>query len=428
MVVLTVPYATVSVCICVCVRVCHVSAHMLSSVCVHVLCICPCAACVCVCVQSAVLHATGGAPSRVADAVHISTPWKALLSDPVLVASLGLSPPLVEYVRAQFSSKLAYAMAPTLCQLFEVTFDPPNVGDPLEVHFTQTHYTTVLNNAPQTVTHVSFAVGDETHTRMRTVFWEAMEAAMRVHLSIKALDADENGEATCWICASSYRIGATTMWVDLTGCCRQALCIDCLATHLSLPSKGSFKLWPGCPFCNAVLGPEVLRRVDTHGCPRPVDATDEQNAILETYTFLQTHVAGHAVGAVPDSMRKGWLFSRCLDCGWTIPTKMNCARDRDDLPTACGSCLPKGDLKQCPKCRIMIERIDGCNNVDCYCGQAICWLCGSGLPVSHDREHFSTSGFYGDDCILTCGRKVVVASQKEGRAARQQGRRRPHRR
>lgn len=33
-------------------------------------------------------------------------------------------------------------------------------------------------------------------------------------------------------------------------------------------------------------------------------------------------------------------------------------------------------LKPCPACRVMIERSDGCNRVDClYCEASFCWMC-----------------------------------------------------
>jgi len=38
----------------------------------------------------------------------------------------------------------------------------------------------------------------------------------------------------------------------------------------------------------------------------------------------------------------------------------------------------KGDSinrKCCPKCKVGIEKIDGCNHMSCNCGAHICWVC-----------------------------------------------------
>ncbi|KAF9598768.1 hypothetical protein IFM89_031436 [Coptis chinensis] len=48
-------------------------------------------------------------------------------------------------------------------------------------------------------------------------------------------------------------------------------------------------------------------------------------------------------------------------------------------------CKGKEDVKCCPVCGYMIEKVDGCNHIECKCGNHICWVC---------LEYFSSS----EDC------------------------------
>ncbi|KAM5577142.1 ATP-dependent RNA helicase DEAH12, chloroplastic-like [Rosa sericea] len=38
-------------------------------------------------------------------------------------------------------------------------------------------------------------------------------------------------------------------------------------------------------------------------------------------------------------------------------------------------CKGKEHVKSCPVCRYTIEKIDGCNHIECRCGKHICWVC-----------------------------------------------------
>ncbi|KAF8404659.1 hypothetical protein HHK36_009547 [Tetracentron sinense] len=38
-------------------------------------------------------------------------------------------------------------------------------------------------------------------------------------------------------------------------------------------------------------------------------------------------------------------------------------------------CKGKEQVKSCPVCGYMIEKVDGCNHIECKCGKHICWVC-----------------------------------------------------
>ena len=50
----------------------------------------------------------------------------------------------------------------------------------------------------------------------------------------------------------------------------------------------------------------------------------------------------------------------------------------------------ESNSKKCPHCSTSIEKIDGCNKMQCYkCGKNFCWLCGKGLTTANPYEHFN---------------------------------------
>lgn len=56
--------------------------------------------------------------------------------------------------------------------------------------------------------------------------------------------------------------------------------------------------------------------------------------------------------------------------------------------------------RECPTCGVMINKISGCNHVECICGSHICWLCGLKFKYSeiylHIQNHKSTYQQYYD--------------------------------
>ena len=49
----------------------------------------------------------------------------------------------------------------------------------------------------------------------------------------------------------------------------------------------------------------------------------------------------------------------------------------------------KSPIKNCPWCKVRIEKVSGCNKMTCRCGQSFCWICGSRIS---GYDHFSQGG------------------------------------
>ena len=46
-------------------------------------------------------------------------------------------------------------------------------------------------------------------------------------------------------------------------------------------------------------------------------------------------------------------------------------------------------VKKCPSCKVLIEKIDGCNHVSCKCGAHICWWCMGVFGADKIYEHMN---------------------------------------
>ncbi|KAI1302521.1 hypothetical protein F5Y03DRAFT_361785 [Xylaria venustula] len=80
------------------------------------------------------------------------------------------------------------------------------------------------------------------------------------------------------------------------------------------------------------------------------------------------------------------LVAICTSCHAQHET-MSCADYRDDSSGGreANERLKKEiGIKDCPKCKTPLEKIDGCNHMMCRCGAHICWVCLRVFGLSHD--------------------------------------------
>ena len=350
-----------------------------------------------------VLYGNGGVmPQLMDDTVDAPLPWKTILGQPTIAASLGLNPAVTDYIVAASGVKLSYTIATDLHPRFAAPFDVPDAGTRVALPCATVNHVSRMQDAPVHVAQVEFALHDATHQSLRESLWASLESLTRLRFRLPDIGADDSGEACCWICCTSARVGDVGTWVDLP-CCRQALCVTCLGAHVALPATSGLplKLYPACPFCNAALS----------------DATLERAGLQTRYAFLRANLTTRPE---PDTR---YVYSLCRDCNRAIPTPAVCAVGdaANALPAQCTDCIapPEEDgTKPCPSCGVLISRIDGCNNVQCtlcrkvraclkacLCvracvprAQSMCWLCGQAV-VDHDEEHF-VDGYFGDTCIV----------------------------
>ncbi|KAF5936912.1 hypothetical protein HYC85_024418 [Camellia sinensis] len=69
----------------------------------------------------------------------------------------------------------------------------------------------------------------------------------------------------------------------------------------------------------------------------------------------------------------------CTGCHLEYHPFMSCERYKEFKEDPDSSlkewCQGKEHVKSCPVCGYMIEKVDGCNHIECRCGKHICWVC-----------------------------------------------------
>ncbi|KAJ4848948.1 hypothetical protein Tsubulata_034184 [Turnera subulata] len=78
----------------------------------------------------------------------------------------------------------------------------------------------------------------------------------------------------------------------------------------------------------------------------------------------------------------------CTRCHLESHPFVSCERYRefkDDPDSSLREwCKGKEHVKSCPVCRYMIEKVEGCNHIECRCGRHICWVCLESFYSSDD--------------------------------------------
>ncbi|XP_051140404.1 ATP-dependent RNA helicase DEAH12, chloroplastic-like [Andrographis paniculata] len=69
----------------------------------------------------------------------------------------------------------------------------------------------------------------------------------------------------------------------------------------------------------------------------------------------------------------------CTRCHLEYHPDLSCEKYReykDDPDSSLKEwCMGKEHVKVCPSCGLTIEKIDGCNHIECLCGRHVCWVC-----------------------------------------------------
>ena len=357
----------------------------------------------------------GGAESEAAlDTYDLHVSWKTLLKIGDISAHLGLNPHVVDLLldeKLKLGKKLKFSVASELLKRFKTPFIPSDENTVWNIEVKErfrTHRYGVKVKGSFQLTPNS-----NEFRFIRESLWRGLEKYMRVKLSITAVD-DKDAMATCWICTEQHRVGARDVWVDLTDCCSQALCVKCFdrCTRLDELPLG---LFPRCPFCACALNLHALDRY------QETTVSGEIQTRGKLLAWMQAHVRlddGDGSFCAPESvvaaLNKSHYFSPCKSCGCAIAVRRQCVAGTTDLPDTCSVCVAARplDVKMCPQCSTKIERIGSFNDVACVCGQHFCYVCGAAVE-DRDPEHY-VYGYYAQRCVFM--RTVQKVISKSGRA------------
>jgi len=190
--------------------------------------------------------------------------------------------------------------------------------------------------------------------------------AEQLYLGRGALDPVE-----CASCFEFLHVSYTTRLM-----CDHSYCWPCLSTFSETSiQSGSY---PVCcsekiplPLLASFLGPKDLKLAD--------------RMTKDHYRDLG-YCAVPSCSAVLPPQRIGSRVGRCNECGARTCVKCKrldhgskrCSRDIDTARVL--KLARRNRWKQCPRCRVLIERSEGCSHMLCTaCNQEFCFTCGNSL-------------------------------------------------
>lgn len=217
--------------------------------------------------------------------------------------------------------------------------------------------------------------------------WSNEQANTHVH------ESDVEAEY-CQICGEELDGGHIAVFLN----CGHTFCRDCLNQCFSvgLSNKQSFP-----PRCCSVEG------IDINSVLGFLD-----EAIFERYTLVEeeygtrnpTYCANYNCSHLfsPTRLSKSaGKYILCYECNQETCTE--CKQGRSQHTTLqgnkdiCPEIISKEDKeladqkkwKQCPGCRILVEKNDGCDHMSCECGTEFCYRCGTEYATDHSCACFT---------------------------------------
>ncbi|OMO73041.1 hypothetical protein COLO4_27299 [Corchorus olitorius] len=236
--------------------------------------------------------------------------------------------------------------------------------------------------------HVISICGDkETKRKVEEIVLELAETG-------KGLAERSNTEVTCPICLCEVEDG-----YQLEGCshffCRLCLLEQCESAIKNLDSFPVFCAHQGCKVpiyltdLKSLLSTEKLEELFRASLGAFVAASGG------TYRFCPSPDCPSVYRvADPESFGEPFVCGACYAetctrCHLEYHPYLSCEKYREFKEDPDSSlkewCKGKDQVKTCPVCGYTIEKIEGCNHVECKCGRHVCWVC---------LEFYSTS----DEC------------------------------
>ena len=172
----------------------------------------------------------------------------------------------------------------------------------------------------------------------------------------------------------------------LLECCGHAYCIDCIKIQVTVPTA-MFPLLCAAEECSQPL---VIQDI-TLLCKR-IDYSILQLGLASLRTFSYTNPGTIKHCLTPDcdmvyvASEEGRKFicsfsniSLCTSCHVQYHDGLTCAMFISEVKQGNDNDMwlksNAETTKRCPRCQLLLEKIDGCNHVRCLCGAHVCWVC-----------------------------------------------------
>eukprot|EP00931_Biecheleriopsis_adriatica_P005831 TRINITY_DN107316_c0_g1_i1.p1 TRINITY_DN107316_c0_g1~~TRINITY_DN107316_c0_g1_i1.p1 ORF type:complete len:969 (+),score=155.03 TRINITY_DN107316_c0_g1_i1:16-2922(+) len=235
--------------------------------------------------------------------------------------------------------------------------------------------------------------------KLKTVYHKAPDIktlqfnGFEVHVPSAVVDqithalSNHSGVEMCSLCASDVPLHNM---VEACGNCQNRICRNCSRDWYSMSKIGGLvtRAHTLCPFCKKTPKHRLIRNI-TLGYMRNVRPKE-----------------GRALCAWDSNM----IHALCQDC---MMVKEFCERDcaqetepdirnfrcEECRAAKAGSSVTEVVTKDCPACKVAVEKLGGCNHITCHCGSHWCWHCGKDADETHGV--FDSTTVY--DHMQNCG-------------------------
>lgn len=186
---------------------------------------------------------------------------------------------------------------------------------------------------------------------------------------------------TCTIC---YNFIPEGLMFTLNDNISHEICILCMKTYLKNEITNNKVMNLRCPHCEHQFKKPELEQILDAETIKKYDTFVLNNQVLSDPLLRFCPKCSSIVTLDQENAVKG----TCKQCGQEICPKCNhefhdgvsClnAIDKDLLIYR-----KKKDTRRCPKCKVLVEKAEGCNHMTCFvCQYEFCWICG-GIYTSY---------------------------------------------
>lgn len=231
---------------------------------------------------------------------------------------------------------------------------------------------------------------------------EEVEKAEEHHKETLEKVENEVEKYACAICFDEYEV-SKIKWLETCDC---KFCVDCLQYTVTDWIRNN-KLKMSCPNteCKKEFDFDQVRLIlDNDELTKKYDQALLERAIdsMEDSVYCINQKCSKICFKPEDSD-----FVKCEHCNQKFCFK--CKKDHDETTTckdheqylkdlgnvdvAMDKYLSKINTNNCPNCKMVTEKIAGCNHITCpKCHTHWCWLCNKKLNASRPYDHFKAGG------------------------------------
>lgn len=189
---------------------------------------------------------------------------------------------------------------------------------------------------------------------------------------------------TCKVCLEDYNLPPSGILHAL----QRRICRQCIVDPIekAIAHEISYPPWimssvKGIDDISSLLEPEMVEAYKRKEAEYKMPVT--QRTYCSKCSEFVPSLNGTASPSCPMAMCGSCNALTCVRCKKEGESGVHSNCEQDQGHAFLG--LERGAQYQiCPKCGRAIERIDGCDEIDCVCGDVFCYRCGLSLDNKHD--------------------------------------------